>query len=102
MSKGWKRLQRIDRRRALSLAVGAAVAPWPSWAQQGCAKLSRLGFLIPETVADQASRIEAMRAGLAERGWVEGRNLLIDMRAADGAYERRPRLPRNWRVRRWM
>ena len=50
----------------------------------------RIGFLIPETVADQASRIEALRAGLAERHWVEGRNLQVELRAADGAYERLP------------
>lgn len=92
MSKGWTRLQRIGRRQALSLAIAAAVSPWPSWSQQGSAKLARVGFLIPETVADQASRIEALREGLAQRGWVEGHNLLIDVRAADGAYERLPTL----------
>jgi putative ABC transport system substrate-binding protein len=47
---------------------------------------------VPEALADQASRIEALRAGLAERGWVEGRNLVIEVRSAEGAYERLPAL----------
>ena len=63
-----------------------------AWAQQPPDKLARVGFLVPEALADQASRIEALRAGLAERGWVEGRNLVIEVRSAEGAYERLPAL----------
>jgi putative ABC transport system substrate-binding protein len=51
-----------------------------------------VGLLISETRADQASRIEALRAGLAGYGWVEGRNLAIDLRSAEGNYERLPAL----------
>jgi putative ABC transport system substrate-binding protein len=61
-------------------------------AQQQPAKLARVGFLVPEALVDQASRIEALRAGLVERAWVEGRNLVIDVRSAEGAYERLPAL----------
>ena len=43
-------------------------------------------------MADQSARIEALRAGLAERDLLEGRNLLVDVRAADGAYARLPAL----------
>jgi putative ABC transport system substrate-binding protein len=49
-------------------------------------------LLIPETVADQAGRIEALRAGLAQRKWVEGGNLAIEIRSAEGAYDRLPAL----------
>jgi putative tryptophan/tyrosine transport system substrate-binding protein len=62
------------------------------WAQPSVAKLARVGFLIAETVTDQTSRIDALRVGLAERGWVQGRNMTIEVRAADGAYARLPRL----------
>lgn len=51
-----------------------------------------MGFLIAETAADQASRIDALRAGLSERGLFEGRNMIIELRAADGAYDRLPGL----------
>lgn len=94
MIENWTTFRRLNRRQALSLslACGTVAAPWASWAQQPPTKMPRVGFLIPEAVADQAGRIDALRAGLAERGLVEGRNMLIDVRAADGAYDRLPGL----------
>jgi putative tryptophan/tyrosine transport system substrate-binding protein len=92
MLEQWTRLRRFDRRQMLSLACAVAAEPWSVWAQPSAAKLARVGFLIPETVADQTSRIDALRVGLAERGWVQGQNVTIEVRAADGAYDRLPRL----------
>ena len=92
MLEQWERCRRFDRRQMLSLACGAVAAPWSVWAQPSAAKLARVGFLIPETVTDQTSRIDALRVGLAERGWVQGQNVTIEVRAADGAYDRLPRL----------
>lgn len=79
------------RRRFLCAGLAGA---WlgPQALAQPADRPRRIGFLIPETVADQASRTEALRAGLAERNWVEGRNLQVEVRAADGAYERLPAL----------
>jgi putative ABC transport system substrate-binding protein len=88
----WERFRRFDRRETLSLAFGMAAAPWAVWAQPSAAKLARVGFLIPETVTDQNSRIDALRVGLAERGWVQGQNVIIEVRAAEGAYDRLPQL----------
>ncbi len=82
----------IGRRRALSLALVSCVAPRLVCAQQRPARPARIGLLIPETVADQAGRIEALRAGLAERKWVEGSNLVVEIRAAEGVYDRLPAL----------
>lgn len=92
MLEQWERFRRFDRRQALSLACGVVAAPWSVWAQPAAAKLARVGFLIPETVTDQTSRIDALRGGMAERGWVHGQNVTIEVRAADGAYDRLPRL----------
>jgi putative ABC transport system substrate-binding protein len=92
MLEQWDRFRRFDRRQMLSLGCGVAAAPWSVWAQPSAAKLARVGFLIPETVTDQTSRIDALRVGLAERGWVQGQNVTIEVRAADGAYDRLPRL----------
>ena len=80
------------RRQAIVLACSALGMPCTTWAQQASTPTRRIGLLISETVADQSSRIEALRAGLAERGLLEGRNLLVDVRAADGAYARLPAL----------
>ena len=51
-----------------------------------------VGFLISETPAGQESRLEALRAGLRERGYVEGKNIAIEMRSAIGQYEQLPKL----------
>jgi putative ABC transport system substrate-binding protein len=59
-------------------------------AQQG--KVWRIGFLEPSSAAGTASRIEALRAGLRELGYLEGKNLTIDFRWAEGRYERLPGL----------
>jgi putative ABC transport system substrate-binding protein len=48
--------------------------------------------LISETPSVEAIRIEALRAGLRDRGYVEGRNVAIELRSADGAYARLPEL----------
>jgi putative ABC transport system substrate-binding protein len=52
----------------------------------------RIGFLVPRSSANFGSRIEAFRAGLRALGYVEGRNVTIDWRFADGDYQRLPAL----------
>jgi len=54
-----KRCRMINRRRVLALCFGAIAAPFTSLAQQAEGKVPRVGFLISETLDDQASRIEA-------------------------------------------
>ena len=56
------------------------------------AKLVRIGFLGPNSAASTASRMESLRAGLRELGYVEGKNLVIESRWADGNYDRLPDL----------
>lgn len=83
----------ISRRRVcLLLGTGALAAPFMSLAQQQPAKPARIGFLIPASASSYASRVEALRAGLRDLGYVEGRNLAIEFRSADGKYDRLPGL----------
>jgi putative ABC transport system substrate-binding protein len=56
------------------------------------AKLVRIGFLGPNSAVSTASRMESLRAGLRELGYVEGKNLVIESRWADGNYDRLPDL----------
>ncbi|HKA43146.1 MAG TPA: ABC transporter substrate-binding protein [Burkholderiales bacterium] len=74
------------------LALGAgAIVPLISFAQrQG--KLRRIGFLGPAALSATAHRVEGLRAGLRELGYVEGKNIAIEFRFADGKYERLPEL----------
>jgi putative ABC transport system substrate-binding protein len=80
-------------RRKLLIALGAGVlaAPLASFAQQQ-GKVPRIGFLISETLSGQASRVEALRAGLRDLGYVENKNIAIELRPADGDYDRLPEL----------
>jgi putative ABC transport system substrate-binding protein len=52
-------------------------------------------LLISETLAGQANRIEALRAGLRDLGYIENKNLMIELRTADSNYERLPALAAN-------
>src|SRR5258705_3999780 len=66
------------------LAVGLAFGPLAPQAQQA-AKVHRLGFL---GATSPGKGVEELRAGLRELGYVEGKNLVIELRWADGNYDR--------------
>ena len=84
----------MNPRRKLLVAfiTGAIAGSLPSFVQSQQQKIPRLGFLISETLSGQASRIDALRAGLRDRGYVEGKNIVIEVRSADGDYDRLPAL----------
>jgi putative ABC transport system substrate-binding protein len=51
-----------------------------------------IGYLAPEAPGPFASRLKAFQEGLAESGYVEGRNVVIEYRWAEGQYSRLPSL----------
>ena len=75
----------------LALSASALAAPLVSFAQQQ-RKVPRIGFLISETRANEASRVEPLLAGLRDYGYVEGQTIAIDYRSADANYDRLPEL----------
>jgi putative tryptophan/tyrosine transport system substrate-binding protein len=82
----------ISRRRFLGSA-GASVlsAPLAAQAQPG-SQAWRIGFLGATSPSGYASQVEAFRAGLRDRGYVEGKNIVIEFRWAEGDYARLPEL----------
>jgi len=74
-----------------SLAVGALSAPRSAGAQQAKG-MRRIGWLSPASATEGLPNLEALRAGLRELGYVEGRNITIEARWADGRTERLPQL----------
>jgi putative tryptophan/tyrosine transport system substrate-binding protein len=75
------------RRRQFITLVGGGAAAWPLVARaQQTDHLRRLGVLITATEADveAQARVAALKLGLLEHGWVEGRNLEIDYRWGGG------------------
>jgi putative ABC transport system substrate-binding protein len=51
-------------------------------------RIPRIGLLIAETAAGQSRRVEALRAGLSDFGYVEGKNVTIEILSAGGDYNR--------------
>ena len=76
----------------IALGASAVAAPWPSLAQQRPVNVHRVGFLGATSIAAYKSRVDAVRAGLRDLGYVEGKNLVIEFRWADGMYDRLPNL----------
>lgn len=77
-------------RRLVLAVLVVALAPLTAFAQAPQRNVPRIGFLIAETFSGQATRVEALRAGLKDRGYVEGKNFAIEFRSADGHYDRLP------------
>ena len=69
------------RRREVVRFAGTALFAWPLIARaQQQAKIARLGYLGFGSLSASASLVEALRAGLRDLGWVEGKNLIIEFR----------------------
>ena len=79
-------------RREFVAPLGGAAAAWPLAARGQQAKVARIGFLGLVSPSSHASRVTAFRAGLRDLGWIEGRNLFIEFRWAEGNYDRLPAL----------
>jgi putative ABC transport system substrate-binding protein len=81
-------VSRVQRRDFL-IATGAILAAPFAVAQQA-AKIARIGYLAPNVVTVNSRLFEAFRQGLRDLGYVEARNLLIEVRSAEGKSERLP------------
>jgi putative ABC transport system substrate-binding protein len=83
----------MRRREFISLVAGAAAWPLAARAQQS-GKLYRLGQLSAGTRASRAPLLAAFMRGMRDLGYIEGRNLVIEQRHAEGDYQRLPALMR--------
>ena len=77
------------KRRAFVRLFGGAAIAWPLAATpQPAVKVSRVGFLTVEPLSFQAANLQAFREGLREHGYVEGKNLVLEAKSAEGKADR--------------
>jgi putative ABC transport system substrate-binding protein len=77
-----------------SAGLCLSAAPFALLAQQPSAKVARIGFLGSASASSPASlaRVGALRAGLRDLGYVEGKNIVVEFRWAEDKYDRLPDL----------
>jgi putative ABC transport system substrate-binding protein len=80
--------KKITRRAFCSMLLAL---PFPARAQQP-KKVPRIGYLSSGNAASESARAEAIRLALRERGYIEGQNIAIEYRYAEGKIDRLPEL----------
>jgi putative tryptophan/tyrosine transport system substrate-binding protein len=81
----------MKNRKLFPFALGVFLLSIPAGAQQP-GKVPRVGFLVISSRSAASTRIEAFQQGLQELGYVEGKNIIVESRYAEGKSVRMPQL----------
>jgi putative tryptophan/tyrosine transport system substrate-binding protein len=86
--------ERLRRRHFITLFGGAAAGLWPfaAQAQQTSSSIARIGILWPGADVPAPPRMESLRQGLRDLGFVEGQNIAIELRYAKDGLQQLPEL----------
>jgi putative ABC transport system substrate-binding protein len=82
----------VHRRRFLLASLATAIGAPLAAGAQPAGKIYTIGFLGGGTAIGYAKHVEGLRLGLRDHGYVEGKNIVMDFRWADGKYEQLPAL----------
>jgi putative ABC transport system substrate-binding protein len=83
---------RLARRDLVLMLSAVCLAGWPGGARAQQVRFSVIGFLGAASAEAWVLYVAAFRKGLEDLGYVEGKNIVIEFRWADGRYERLPAL----------
>jgi putative tryptophan/tyrosine transport system substrate-binding protein len=83
------------RRRTFIAGLGGAAAAWPLTVRAQQPSLPVVGFLNSTSLDGYRPMVNAFHQGLQESGYIEGRNVAIEYRRAEGQYDRLPALAAN-------
>ena len=87
------------KRREFITLLGGVAASWPLSARAQQSGMPVIGFVVGGGAAELARAVAAFRAGLNEAGFVEGRNVAIEFRWAEGQYQRLPAMAAGFTAR---
>jgi putative ABC transport system substrate-binding protein len=87
------------RRREFITLIGGAAAAWPLAARAQQPVMALVGLLSSVQLDDR--QVGAIRQGLKDGGYIEGRNVAIKYRSADARFDRLPALAVIWWPTRW-
>jgi putative ABC transport system substrate-binding protein len=76
------------RKLIVALGAGALAAPLSTFAQPLSTKVYRIGFLGAVSASSFTDRTDAVRAGLRDLGYIDGKNIVIEYRWAEGHFNR--------------
>jgi putative ABC transport system substrate-binding protein len=92
-AKGTRREGEMNKRKLGRFALCAMLFALCSSAEaQQSKKFPRIGYLSSQSLSTNSTRIEAFRQGLRELGYVEGKNIVVEYRHAEGKQDRLPAL----------
>src|SRR5262245_24750625 len=79
-------------RRAFVTLLGSSAVVWPLAARAQQAAMPVVGYLSPTSFAMLSERLRGLHQGLKEAGYIEGENVAVEYRWAEGKYDRLPTL----------
>ena len=80
------------KRRDFIALLGGATAAWPLGAGAQAPKIPRVGYIAGGGGSMAVSMVAALRQGLSELGYIEGKTIAVEFRSAEGRNERIPEL----------